>query len=118
MVMQPILVRRGDTLPLQYQILDYVVDSNGVWNLEPVDLTGKSVLFNMILDGSSEYTVEDGSCSIIDITTGIIEYEFASIETATNGMYKMAVEVVDINGKTSTYPKYDQQWIHIFDDTV
>lgn len=115
--MDEIRVRTNDNESLQYKILDYEVDENGVSNLIPVVLTDKAVLFSMIREGDTEYTVLNQPCSIIDALDAIVNYDFASYETATRGFYKASWKVVD-GSKVSTYPKYDQQWIHIYDDSI
>jgi len=112
--MQTIRIRRGDTTPLEYTILDLDFIEN-----QPTarDLTNCLVNFYLIADESTDYIVNGESCEITDATHGIIQFNFPTVngfETATTGMYKAAFKVTDGTG-TKKYP-YETQWIHIYDD--
>lgn len=109
---EPIMMRCGDSGKFAYQILNFDETTN---DLLPVDLTSKSVKFNLFrqvqqVDGSftSVQVVSDRTCDILDATEGWVDYELSSLETATHGMYILNL---DCDGKT--YPRYERQWIHV-----
>ena len=103
----------GDTIPLQYAIEEWNIDTQGV---EPYDLTNKTVTFSMKKTTSDDWTIEDQPCSIVSASEGLIEYAWATGETDTAGMYRTVWRVTNANGEVSSFPEYGSQWLWIVDD--
>jgi hypothetical protein len=107
--------KKGDTVPLSYQIMDWNIDTQG--NVDH-DLTGQTVLFTMVKDGETTPTIYDQPCSIVDAGTGVVEYWWGAGESDESGMYRMMFKVVTAGGNIATYPEYATQWLWIVDDEI
>ena len=110
-----IVYKVNDTIPLQYEIAEWNIDTQGN---EASDLAGKTVTFSMIKNGSTEWAIEDQPCSVVNASSGLVEYAFGSTETTTPGMYRCVFKVINSVGKVSSFPEYDVQWLWIMDDSV
>lgn len=110
-----IVYKKDDTIPLQFEIADWNLDTQGN---EPTDLTNKTVTFSMIRTGSATWDIADQPCSVVSASDGLVEYAWASGETGTPGMYRCVFKVINSEGKISTFPEYDVQWLWIVDDSV
>lgn len=105
----------GDTAPLSYRIDEWNADEK---TYEDFDLSGKTVYFSMIKDGAADWSIRKKLCRIVSSKEGLVEYDFATGETDTTGMYRMLFTIVNSAGKEATFPEYDTQWMLIFDDRV
>ena len=108
-----IVYKVDDTIPLTYQIADWNLDTQGN---EPSNLSGKTVTFSMSKDGAFNWSIADQPCSVVDASDGLIEYAWASGETATPGMYRCVFKVINGEGKVASYPEYDVQWLWIVNE--
>jgi len=107
--------KKGDTIPLQYSIEEWNIDTQGV---EPYDLDGMSVTFSMRGVNAETWAIEDQPCSIVSESEGLVEYAWATGETDTGGMYRAVFKVINEDGKISSFPEYGIQWLWIVDDEV
>lgn len=104
-----IIYTQNDTIPLLYQIVIYDKD---VGSYVALDVSDKDVTFSMLNDYTGEYSVLNGICITEDGDTGWVEYDFATNETATPGMYR-AKFTVDVDGKKQSFPIEGTQWIRV-----
>ena len=102
-------VKRGDTFPFQY-VISY---DDGT----PIDLTGATVTLTIILDGETEPTVDEGVCSLVNSTGGIVQYTWQSGDTDVSGMYKLEFRVTFNNSAKLTIPSNDILWLYIVEST-
>ena len=105
--------KAGDTIPLQYAIEEWNIDTQGV---EPYDLAGKSVTFSMRGVNADTWAIADQPCSIVSASEGLVEYNWATGETDTVGMYRAVFKVINEDGAISSFPEYGVQWLWIIDD--
>lgn len=105
--------KKGDTIPLQYVIEEWNVDTQGT---EVHNLSGETVTFSMYCM-DADFSIEDKPCSVVVASEGLIEYEWATGETDIDGMYRCLFKVTSSDGKVSTFPEYDTQWLWIVDDS-
>ena len=110
-----IVYKKGDTIPLQYSVEEWNIDTQGT---EPYDLAGKTVTFSMIRDGSPTWDIVNQPCSVVSAAEGLVEYAWATGETDVGGMHRVLFKVINEEGKVSTFPEYDAQWLWIVDDSV
>ena len=103
---------KGDTAPFVYQIRDVPAMDD---QTEPVDLEGLSVTFTMVLDEATEYTILEKPVDIIQPSFGWIQYNWASTDVATCGMYHAWLRTYDAASTATTIPRGEPLWIHIFD---
>jgi hypothetical protein len=92
--------RQGDTrtvLPVTLQ----QPDSAGV--LQPVNLTGLSVTFTMINAATSATKVSAASATIVTAASGTVNYDFASGDVDTPGVYWGTFTVIQ-SGETDAFP--------------
>lgn len=104
--------KKGDTIPLQYVIEEWNIDTQGV---EPYDLTNKSVTFSLFNNNSNEWIIEDQPCIIITAIEGLVA---ATGLPDVDGMYRAIFKVIDENGKVLSFPEYGTQWLWIIDDVL
>jgi len=108
-----IVYKKDDTVPLQYTIEEWNIDTQGT---EPFDLSNSDVTFSLF-DTDAVAIIEDQPCSVVTATEGLVEYAWATGETDTAGMYRAIFRVINSEGKVSTFPEYDIQWLWIVDDS-
>ena len=61
--------KKGDTIPLQYVIEEWNVNTQGT---EPYDLTDKSVTFSLFNNASGERVIEDQPCTVVVAAEGLV----------------------------------------------
>jgi len=105
--------KKGDTIPLQYAIEEWNIDTQGV---EPYDLTNKTVTFSMRRYDDDIWMIADQPCSIVNVANGLVEYAWATGETDVPGMYRAVFKVINEDGKVSSFPEYGIQALWIIDD--
>lgn len=111
MVVTTIRYRAGDTVPLQYVIEEYNIDKE---TTELFDLTGKTVYLDLFEESGTIPVIENGFCTVVSKSEGIVEYEWGTGETDTRGMYRAEFKVVNGEGKVARFPEWEQQYIMIF----
>lgn len=89
-------IKQNDTSPALRAVLK---DADGV----PVNVTGASVLFYMRTAGATE-TIVEGTAEVVDGTTGVVQYNWATGDTATAGNCEAEFEVTYATGKIETFP--------------
>ena len=62
--------KMGDTIPLQYAIEEWNIDTQGV---EAYDLAGKTVTFSMRGFDAGEWLIADQPCSVVSAKKAIVE---------------------------------------------
>lgn len=102
-------MKQCDLFPFEY---DITYDDG-----TPVDLTGATVVMNMILDGATSFTVDSGSCTIVNATEGSIRYQWVSPETDVPGMYRIEFIITFNSGAILTVPSNDILWMLIITST-
>lgn len=105
--------KRGDTIPLQYAIEEWNIDTQGT---EPYDLSNRSVVFSMRQYGTDDWAIEQASCRVVSAVDGLVEYEWAENETDVPGMYGVVFTVINEEGKRTSFPEYGVQALWIIDD--
>ena len=105
--------KMGDTIPLQYAIEEWNIDTQGV---EAYDLAGKTVTFSMRGYDADDWLIADQPCSVVSASEGLVEYAWATGETDTAGMYRAVFKVINAEGKVSSFPEYGIQALWIIDD--
>lgn len=87
----------GDTqTPIAAQI---IVDD------EPLDVTGLTVQFKMVLASDNSVKVNWGTGAIVDATAGKVSYTFTDSDIDTAGEYYGWFRVVDGDSDYDTFPK-------------
>ena len=71
-----------------------------------VNLDGATVKFHM-------GTVVDSQATIVDAATGTVRYDWASGDTAKNGMYEAEFKVTFSDGKVETFPNNGYMFVNI-----
>jgi len=100
-----IRIRKGDTAPLQYQLVTMDLQAQ---RLIPVDLTNKDVFFYMKSNYSGSVIVDGDPCEVIDQELAWVAYPFKKGETDAVTVHKIAFKTVDkTTGEVSTYPEPD-----------
>lgn len=113
---ETIQMREGDYGPFQYQIMEFDETTDG---LIPVDVSDEMVsitIYRHVQQTNGSFTAElvvyDQSCSILDGEDGWIQYDMATGDMATYGMYTMLFKRSGTSvGKN--YPRYDEQWVRV-----
>ena len=100
----------GDTVPLQYAIEEWNIDTQGV---EPYDLTGKTVTFSLYSNATSEWVLTDQPCSIVSASEGLVS---ATGLPEVTGMYRVVFKATD-GSNVASFPEYGTQWLWIMDDS-
>ena len=81
-----------------------------------INLTDASVRFHMrAIDATSSTVDADGSV-VSPATGGVVQYAWASGDTATTGMDSAEFEVTYGDGSIETFPNYDYIRVEIIDD--
>lgn len=89
-------IKQGDTSPPFNQA---ILDQNG----NRQDLTGATV--NFVMRALTATTpVVNAAASVLDASSGMVQYTFTSAQTATPGLYSGVFTVVLPGGATYTYP--------------
>lgn len=81
---------------------------------EAVDLTGKTVVFRM-RDTNTGLVVVERAATIVDTTTGHVEFQWADGDTDVPGLYRAQFEVTSA-GRPRTFPADDYLYIRIVRD--
>lgn len=81
----------------------------------PVDLTGATVKFCMRPKGNPTPKV-NASATIVDATTGRVEYGWVTADTDTAGTYEAEFEVTFSGGSKQTFPTQGYIEVTIVDD--
>lgn len=98
-------IRQGDTVPFNVRLKD----ENNV----AIDLTDADrVTFIMKKHGSSVPVLE-GACTIVDETTGDVQYAWAEGDTDTIGMYYIVFLIEWNDGTQQTVPNHNQAFLWI-----
>lgn len=104
-------IKRGDDLPNFSTTLE---DSTG----SAVDLSNKTVTFNMQKEGSSGLKIDGGSVTVTDAANGAVKYNWdGSSDTDVSGDFKAEfVSTDDTTSDVETYPSDGFITITIEDD--
>jgi hypothetical protein len=89
-------IKQNDTSPAIRAVLK---DADGV----PVNVVGANVLFYMRVAGATN-TIVEGAAEVVDGAAGIVQYSWASGDTATAGNCEAEFEVTYPTGKIETFP--------------
>ena len=104
-------LKAGDTLPaLTAQLLD---------NGDPYDLTGKTPELHMNEEGSdlSSKKIDGATMTVTDAANGMVEYEWSSTETDTEGDFNLEIVVTDdATNATRTFPIDGFVNVRVFED--
>ncbi len=77
--------------------------------------TASSALFNMRTTGGS-VVISRGSAAITTAATGVVTYNWGTLNTITAGSHEAEIEIVWANGTHETFPN-DSYWdVEIIDD--
>lgn len=95
---------KGDTVPYNVQ-LKWDDGTN-------IDLTGATVIFEMIPVESSIPDISD-SALIISAIDGTVQYQWSVGETDTDGLYEIRWTITFSSGKDYTVPNGHNEYIHI-----
>jgi len=103
-------IKRNDEEPaIRFQLLD---DASN-----PVDITGfREVRFIMRQRGASSPKIDEdtsGAVAVTDAANGIVQYEWKSGDTDTNGRFNAEFEVTYSGGDKETFPNSEFIEIHI-----
>ena len=104
-------LKAGDTLPaFTAQLLD---------NGDPYDLTGKTPELHMNEEGSdlSAKKIDGATMTVTDAANGMVEYEWSSTETDTEGDFNLEIVVTDdATNATRTFPTDGFVNVRVFED--
>ena len=103
--------RVGDTQQTYSAILQ-AKNTSGV--MVPRDLTGLTVTFSMVNAATGAAKVSSQPATIVTAASGIVSYDFASVDVNTPGIYWGRFTVTQ-SGETNTYPADPTDgiiWIH------
>ena len=104
-------LKAGDTLPaFTAQLLD---------NGDPYDLTGKTPKLHMNEEGSdlSAKKIDGATMTVTDAANGMVEYEWSSTETDTEGDFNLEIVVTDdATNATRTFPTNGFVNVRVFED--
>ena len=82
-----------------------------------VDISGATVKFNMMLDGSTTTKISSTSgVTIVSSTAGTVSYAWSTGATDTIGLFKGEFEVTFGSGLTQTFPNNSHIDIQVFND--
>jgi len=82
---------------------------------DAVDLTNATSRFHMRTMGGSTASV-DAAAQIIDEATGVVQYNWVSGDTVTNGTFEGEFEVTYPDGTIETFPNDGYITIEVTDD--
>lgn len=98
-------IKQGDISPAFQTTL---TDSAGA----PILLTGASVTFRMRKHNMPTYTVE-AAATIVNVSTGVVKYDWIAADTATDGVYLAEWYVVYSDGADETFPNEGYDTVHV-----
>lgn len=101
-------IKRNDRSPALSAVLEAPAGS-------PIDLTGTSVMFFMVLDGASSPKVS-AAATLVDAANGSVEYDWLGTDTDTAGLYRAEFQVTFAGGVKRTFPEADYIYINVVPD--
>ena len=102
-------IKQGDTTPALKATLK---DGDG----NVINLTDASVRFHMRAIDATSSTVDAEGSVVSPATGGVVQYAWASGDTATAGMYSAEFEITYGDGSIETFPNNDYIRVEIIDD--
>lgn len=113
-------LKEEDSAPnLQAELLEEstggTLTISGSTQTENPDLTGATVVFNMV-DSDGSLVINRASVTITDAASGEVEYDWSSSDTSTAGDYEGEFEVTFDDGEVVSYPNDKNFGITITED--
>jgi len=103
-------IAEGDTAPsvkMRVEERDY----NGDW--DGVDLTGATVTFKMANSAGTLVVNSAGSVDATANVTGVVQYDWASGDTATAGTYTAEFDIVTASARRMTCPANKRDKLYV-----
>ncbi len=110
---KPFIIKCHDTLPA----LSVTIRSRGFINeLIPFSLTGVTACTFSMTDGTGNLKVSSAQAQITSASGGTIQYNWASIDTDTDGFYSGEFELFFSDGNKMSVPTLGALDIHVVKD--